>query len=213
VNVLLAGATGLVGREALDIFLEHPSTERVIALTRRPLARLPHPKLEARIVEFELLQEQPELFKVSHVVCALGTTMRQAGDRQAFRRVDYDYPLSLARLGLEGSARHFLVVSALGADPRSRIFYNRVKGEIEAALRQLPYGSLTIVRPSLLLGAREEFRFGERVAQAVGRFIPGRFRPIAARDVAAGLVRAAQEDVPGVRVIESAELRAWAQNG
>jgi uncharacterized protein YbjT (DUF2867 family) len=209
VRVLLAGATGLVGREALDLFLEHPSTERVIAISRRPLARPPHPKLDARIVEFELLNEQEDIFKVSHVVCALGTTMRQAGDRQSFRRVDYYYPLSLARLGLTGGARHFLLVSALGANPQSRIFYNRVKGEIEDALRKLSYGSLTILRPSLLMGERNEFRLAERVAQAFGRFVPSRFRPIAARDVAKGLVRAAHEDVPGVRVIESHELREW----
>ena len=211
VRILLAGATGLIGRQALDLFLEHPSTERVITISRRPLERPPHPKLDARIVEFELLNEQEELFKVSHIVCALGTTMRQAGDRQAFRRVDYYYPLSLARLGLEGGARHFLLVSSLGANPQSRIFYNRVKGEIEDAPRKLAYGSLTILRPSLLMGDRAEFRLGERVGQALARFVPGKFRPIAARDVAKGLVRAAHEDIPGVRVIESAELRDWAK--
>jgi uncharacterized protein YbjT (DUF2867 family) len=212
VRILLAGATGLIGRQALDLFLEHPSTERVIAVSRRPLERPPHPKLDARIVEFELLHEEEDLFTVSHIVCALGTTMRQAGDRQAFRRVDYYYPLALARLGLAGGARHFLLVSSLGASTQSRIFYSRVKGEIEDALRKLAYGSLTILRPSVLMGDRAEFRLGERLAQTFARFVPGKYRPIAAHDVAKGLVRAAHEDVPGVRVIESAELRDWAKD-
>jgi uncharacterized protein YbjT (DUF2867 family) len=213
VNVLLAGATGLVGREALELFLAHPATERVIAITRRPLARAPHPKLDVRIVEFELLHNHADLFQVSHVVCALGTTMRQAGDRQSFRRVDFYYPLSLAKLGLSGGARHYLLVSALGANAESRIFYNRVKGEIEQAVRQLGYPSLTILRPSLLLGERTEFRLGERVAQAFGRFVPPRFRPIPAREVAAGLVRAAAESRPGVRVIESADISSSVSAG
>jgi uncharacterized protein YbjT (DUF2867 family) len=213
VNVLLAGATGLVGREALDLFLEDPATERVTAITRRPLRHPPHAKLQTRVVEFELLHEHHDLFRVSHIVCALGTTMRQAGTRHAFRRVDYYYPLTLARLGVAAGARHFLLVSALGADPRSRIFYYRVKGEIEAAVRALPFHSVTIVRPSLLDGEREEFRLGERVGLALGRFLPARYRPIAAHDVAAGLLRAAVEDAPGVRVIESPELRARARGG
>lgn len=207
-NVLLAGATGLVGREALELFLADPATERVVTVTRRPLPRPPHPKLEARVAEFELLHDQPDLFQVSHVVCALGTTMREAGSRSAFRRVDYYYPITLARLGIQGGARHFLLVSAIGARYGSRFFYNHVKGELEKDLRALPYQSITILRPSLLLGEREEFRLGERVAQALGRFFPERYRPVHARDVAQGLVRAAHQDAPGVRVIESLELRA-----
>lgn len=212
-KILLAGATGLIGRQALDLFLAHPATERVIALTRRPLSRPPHPKLDVRIVDFERLQDQPDLFRVSHVVCALGTTMRQAGDRQSFRRVDFDYALALAQHGRAGGAHHYLLVSALGANVASRVFYNRVKGEIETAVRGLGYPSVTILRPSLLLGDRDEFRLAERVAQTFGRLVPGRFRPIAASLVAAGLVRAAVENAPGVRVIESAELAEWATGG
>jgi uncharacterized protein YbjT (DUF2867 family) len=93
------------------------------------------------------------------------------------------------------------------------VFYNRVKGEIENAVRQLGYPSLTILRPSLLLGERTEFRLGERIAQAFGRLVPARFRPIPARDVAAALVRAAHENAPGVRVMESAEIREWVTGG
>lgn len=211
-KVLFAGATGLVGRVALELFLAEPACDRVVALTRRPLAGPPHPKLESRIVDFDNLQHL-DLPHLTHVVCALGTTMRQAGSRDAFRHVDYDYPFALAQLGLAGGAHHYLLVSAIGADPRSVVFYNRVKGEIEAAIRALPYRAVTIVRPSLLLGPRDQFRLGERIAQALGRVIPGKYAPIAARAVASGLVRAAREDAPGVRVIESAELRAWTTGG
>lgn len=202
-----------MGRATLELLLSDPGTERVVTVTRRPLPHPPHPRLDARVVEFELLHEQPDLFKVTHVMCALGTTMRQAGSRPAFRRVDYYYPLTLAKLGLQGGARHFLLVSAVGARYGSRFFYNHVKGEIEKDVRVLPYQSITILRPSLLLGDREEFRLGERVAQALGRFFPERYRPVHARDVAAGLVRAAHQDAPGVRVIESFELRALATAG
>lgn len=212
-NVLLAGATGLVGRAALDLFLAEPTCERVVALTRRPLPGPSHPKLENRVVDFDHLHNLDNLPHATHVVCALGTTMRQAGSRDAFRRVDYDYALALAQLGLAGGAHHYLLVSSLGADSRSMVFYSRVKGEVEAAIRALPYRAVTILRPSLLVGPREEFRLGERIAQALGRVIPAKYAPIAARDVAAGLVRAAREDAPGARVIESAELRAWATGG
>jgi uncharacterized protein YbjT (DUF2867 family) len=209
VRVLLAGATGLVGGEALRLFLADPAVEQVIAPVRRPLPDATSPKLVAPVIDFERLERHPELFAVSHVACALGTTMRQAGSRDAFRRVDHDYPLALARLALAGGARHFLLVSAIGADPGSRFFYNRVKGEVEAALRALPFRSLTILRPALLLGPRREFRLGERIAQALGWLTPARYRPIAARAVAAGVVRAALEDRPGIRVLESAELQRW----
>ena len=212
-NILLAGATGLVGRAALELFLADASCQRLIAVTRRPLAHPPHPKLDARIADFDHLDNLQNLDRPTHVVCALGTTLRQAGSRAAFRHVDYDYPLALAHLGLAAGAHHFLLVSSLGANPGSVVFYSRVKGEIELAIRTLPYRSVSILRPSLLLGSRQQFRPGERIAQALAPLIPGKYRPIAARDVAAGLVRAAREDARGVRVIASAELRAWARGG
>ena len=154
-------------------FGESPQFTRVIALTRRPFAHPASARVESRVVDFERLDEAAEHFRVSHIVCALGTTIKQAGTRERFRRVDHDYPLAAARLGLREGARHFLLVSALGASARSRMFYSRVKGDVEDAIRALPYRSVTIVRPSLLLGERAEFRLGESIGKAFREGDPG----------------------------------------
>ena len=130
-----------------------------------------------------------------------------AGSQAAFRAVDYELPLRVARLARAQGATHFLLVSALGASAASRVFYNRVKGELEDALGALGFRSLTIARPSLLLGERAEFRLGERVAQPFGCLMPPRWKPVHARQVAAALVRAAREDLAGHRVIENIALR------
>jgi uncharacterized protein YbjT (DUF2867 family) len=204
-SALILGATGLVGAECLRQFAESGRFTRVLALTRRPLA--PPPRVETHVADFERLEEAAEHFRVSHIVCALGTTIKKAGTQEAFRRVDHDMPLAAARLGLREGARHFLLVSALGASARSRIFYSRVKGEVEGDIRALPYRSVTIVRPSLLLGERDEFRLGEAVGKVFAGLIPGRYRPVQARDVAATLLAAAAEDRPGVRIIESEDIR------
>ena len=204
-SALILGATGLVGGECLRQFAASDHFPRVIALTRRPLPEVP-PRVETHVVDFERLEDAAAAFRVSHIVCAVGTTIKKAGTQEAFRRVDHDYPLAAARLGLREGARHFLLVSALGASARSRIFYSRVKGEVEDAIRALSYRSVTIVRPSLLLGERGEFRLGEAIGKVFAGLLPGRYRPVHAREVAAALLRAAIEDRPGVRVIESMEI-------
>lgn len=206
-SVLLVGATGLVGRECLRLLLADPEVIHLVVATRRALPiDVPATKLEVRVVDFDRLHGHPDLFAVDQIVCALGTTMRRAGSREGFRAVDFDLPLRIARLGLAHGARHFLLVSSVGADARSRAFYTRVKGELEDAIRALGYPSVTIVRPSLLRGKRVERRLGERVALRVMRFAPRKWKPIGASAVAEALVRAARRDAPGVRVIESAEL-------
>jgi len=197
-----------VGQECLDLLLADPGVARVHALVRRPLRSAPEsPKLTQFVVDFDHLQGHAECLEVDQVVCALGTTMREAGSEEAFRKVDYEYPLRLARYGLSRGASHYLLVSAVGANPESRVFYNRVKGETERAIGALDYASLTIVRPSLLLGDREEFRLGEEIGKRLAWITPRRFLPVQARQVAAALVRAAREDAPGRRIIENAELR------
>ena len=213
-SILVLGATGLVGGEALKLLLDDPAFDRVVVLGRRPLGAMGgarRGKLHEEVVPLDRMGERPEAFAVDQVLCALGTTIRVAGSQEAFRRVDHDYPLEAARLALAGGATHYLLVSAMGANAGSRFFYNRVKGELERDLRALPFRALTIARPSLLLGARAELRLGEEVAKKLGRMIPGRYRPIAARDVAAALVRAAREDRSGVRVLDSPDLRAIAR--
>jgi uncharacterized protein YbjT (DUF2867 family) len=158
--------------------------------------------------EFDRLADHPEWFQVDKVFCALGTTIRQAGSQEAFRRVDYAYPLAIAKAARSRGARHFLLVSALGADARSSVFYNRVKGELEQAVQALGYPSLTIARPSMLVGDRKEPRFGEEVAKRIGWLLPPRWRPVRASQVAAALVNAAHENAPGVQILENAALRA-----
>lgn len=204
---LLAGATGLVGREILRLLCEDDGVAEVRALVRRDLAGRPHPKVLQCRVDFERLDEHPQWFRADALFCALGTTIKDAGSEEAFRRVDYSYPLAIARLGREVGARHFLLVSALGADARSRVFYNRVKGELEDAVRALGYPSLTIARPSLLLGERAEHRPGEELAKKIGWLVPPRWRPVHAARVAAALVDAARRAAPGVEVLENRSLR------
>ena len=208
INVLLAGATGLVGRECLDLILADPAFAHVTAIVRRPLPpQAGFQKLTRVTIDFDRLGEHPAIFYVDQIFCALGTTMRKAGSQSAFRRVDFEYPLRIAELGLARGAGHFLLISSMGADSRSPVFYNRVKGELEDAITKLGYRSLTIVRPSLLLGDRVEWRLGEEVAQRFGFLMPSRFRPIPVRTVARALVRAAREGVPGRRVIDNRELQ------
>jgi uncharacterized protein YbjT (DUF2867 family) len=210
---LIAGATGLVGRNCLADLLGEPGYDRVVALVRRPL---PHedPKLEQRIVAFDALgTTNNEIPAANDVFCCLGTTMRQAGSAEAFRRVDYTYVVTLAGLALGAGARQFLLVSALGADPRSRIFYSRVKGETETAIMALPFEGRQIFRPSLLVGERAERRRGERagiaVMGAVAFALLGplrRYRPIAAATVARAMVRVARAAPRGVNVFSSHEI-------
>jgi uncharacterized protein YbjT (DUF2867 family) len=210
-SVLIAGATGLVGRECVRQFVAHPAFERVVAVVRRPLPpELRLPKVQEHVVGFDRLAEHAELFRVTHVLSALGTTLKQAGSKARFRHVDYDYALAVARLGAEHGARHLLLVSSLGADSGSRIFYSRVKGELEDAVLRLPYRSITVARPSLLLGDRGKTRLGEEIGKRLAFLTPRKYKPVEGTLVAAALLRAAVEDRPGPRIIESADLRRTA---
>jgi uncharacterized protein YbjT (DUF2867 family) len=203
-HVLLAGATGLTGKHLLSDLLGAPAVVRVVAPTRRPLAE------HARLVNpvGALAELLPALNgDVDTAFCCLGTTIRAAGSRDAFRAVDRDLVLAVARRAREMGSRHFLVVSAIGADAGSRAFYNRVKGEMEQALQAQGWPQLTIARPSLLDGARREFRLGERLAAPLMRWVPGRLRSIDAAVLARALWRLALEPGAGVRIVESDALR------
>ena len=205
-SVLLLGATGLVGRELLSLLLDDDDVQRVVVITRRPTGAK-HAKLDERVIDLDQMDAHAEAFQVDQIFCALGTTIRQARTKERFRVVDHDYALTAAKLGKAKGARHYLLVSALGADADSRVFYNRVKGEVERDVIAVGYRGTTIVRPSLLLGIRTEVRLGERIASRFGWLAPSRYKPIAARDVAKALIQLAKEDAPGVRVVESRELR------
>ncbi|HEX8149331.1 MAG TPA: oxidoreductase [Pyrinomonadaceae bacterium] len=188
----MAGATGLVGRALLEGLLADASVAAVHALGRRAPG-LSHPKLTPHVVNFAAL---PPLPPADEVYLALGTTIKAAGSQDAFRAVDFDANLSAARAALAAGARRCGLVSAMGADAKSRIFYNRVKGETEDALARLSFEGLVVARPSLLLGDRETLgqprRPAERVGVAVGRIlgplVPANYRPIAAAAVARALL-------------------------
>jgi uncharacterized protein YbjT (DUF2867 family) len=209
-SIALFGATGLVGRECLHLLLAHAEFTRVVVCVRRPITLEVPPaqraKLELQVIDFERLAQAAELLAVDQILCALGTTIRKAGSQPAFRTVDFTYPEQIARFGLERGARHFLLVSALGANARSGVFYNRVKGELEDVVRSLPYRAHTIIRPSLLLGERSEFRLGERIAARLAWLAPLKYKPVHARDVARSLVNAALTDSAGLQVIESERI-------
>lgn len=203
-HVLLAGATGLTGEHLLDRLLNEPTITRVLAPSRRPLAR--HPHLENPVGDPAMFL--PQLSgRVDIAYCCLGTTIKQAGSEEAFRAVDLDMVVAFAKRAREMGARHLIVISALGADPKSQIFYNRVKGEMEQALRAQGWPQLTICRPSLLLGERIEPRLAEKVAGPLSRLIPGKYHGIEACQMARAMWRLALEEQDGVRIVESDELR------
>jgi uncharacterized protein YbjT (DUF2867 family) len=201
-TVLLAGASGLVGRALLLGLLADASVAAVHALVRRPLATQ-HRKLHAQVVDFAAL---PALPQADEAYLALGTTIKVAGSQEAFRAVDFSANLAVAKAALAAGVRRIGLVSAMGADAGSRVFYNRVKGELEEALRQLTLDGLVIARPSLLVGDRLELGQPERRLEKWGRvvgeiakpLIPRDLRPIAASDVA----RALLERVPGARGVQ-----------
>lgn len=203
-HILLAGATGLTGEHLLDRLLDEPTVERVLAPSRRALAE--HSRLDNPVGELsELL---PQLTgPIDTAFCCLGTTIKKAGSQSAFRAVDLDLVVAFAQRARELGARHLLVVSALGADSQATVFYNRIKGEMEEALRAQAWPQLTLARPSLLLGERSDFRLGERLAAPFAQLLPGKWRGIEANRLAHALWRLALEDGQGVRVVESDELR------
>src|SRR5882724_10182847 len=165
-NALLLGGSGLVGGFCLRAFLEYPARGRIVSLGRRELTVPAHPKLAQKIVSFENLSIE-DFANIDDLFCALGTTIGKAGSQAAFRQVDFEYPLAAAKLALQAGTKRFVLVSSVGADARSKNFYLRTKGELEQAVSALGFQSVHIFRPSLLLGKREEFRVGERVATVI----------------------------------------------
>lgn len=207
-RVLLVGATGLVGQSVLHQALADQRIAQIVALSRRPLSA--HPRLENPLVNFDALPGDASWWQVDAVVCTLGTTMRRAGSRQAFRRVDFEYPLAVGNLARRRGAHAFALTSSLGASARSRSFYLRTKAETENALANLGFPSLTIVRPAVIGGARAERRPGEALAagmlRALGRLLPRRYRVVPAERIAKALLEAALVAPDGLHVVESEAL-------
>jgi uncharacterized protein YbjT (DUF2867 family) len=211
-SALVVGATGLVGRQLVRLLAADPSYGLVAIAARRALHD-PPPGVEERIFPFDRLEAHADRLAADHVFCALGTTRRKAGSAARFRQVDLEYPRRIAEYARSNGARHFSLVSAIGASSRSPFLYSRTKGQAEAAVRRAGYPSGAILRPSVLGGDREESRPLERLAQRVLRLGPARWRTVSAADVAAAAILVARAERPGWRVIESGEIRTIARGG
>ena len=217
-SALLVGASGLVGGHCLQFLLEESSYTRVVVLVRRPLS-ITHDKLIQHIVDFSELETLGESLTADDVYCCLGTTIKKAETQEAFRKVDFDYPIKIAALAQHLGASQFMIVTSLGADPHSRIFYNRVKGEVEEAIGKISFPTINIFRPSLLLGDRTEHRTGEKAGafimsglkyMMVGPF--RKYRPIQSRDVAKVMVQIAQKNLKSLNIFESMQIQEIADS-
>lgn len=204
----ILGATGLVGGELLQLLLQDESYDEVMVYTRKPL-EISHPKLTEKVGN--LLKE--DFFKgpiiADHIFCCIGTTQSKTPDMSVYKQVDFGIPLHAANAGLRGGMQKFLVVSSIGANANSKMFYPRVKGQMEEALRKLDIPKLHIFRPSMLLGDRDEFRFGESFGKVVvkvfGFLIPSKYKGIKAADVAKAMQKVAKLDIAN-EVYESNEI-------
>jgi uncharacterized protein YbjT (DUF2867 family) len=207
-RLLIAGATGLVGKLALERALADVRVSRVIALTRRPIAA--HPKLENAVIDFAEMPAQADWWSVDGVISALGTTRAKTSSPADYRTIDYDYPLAIARHARAYGATRFALVSSLGADPHSRFAYTRLKGELESGVQQLGYASLTIARPSMLVGDRTEERTNEgaitSVFRLLGPVLPRKWRISPASVVAAAMLEGAIAAPTGVHVLHNEDM-------
>ena len=215
-TAVLLGATGLIGGYCLDYLLKAPAYGKVTVLTRTKL-ELKHEKLDQHIINFDLLEDYRSLLRANDIFCCLGTTRRKAGNKAAFYKVDFTYCYESARIAAEEGASQFFLVSSVGSDADSLIYYFRVKGEIEKAIKELPYWSVHIFQPSVLLGERPENRWGEQLASVIGNRVDSitggmlsRFRPIEAEVVAKAMVSAAQGLQRGIFTYPSGYLQKLA---
>lgn len=211
-TALIVGATGLVGYELVKLLLASTEYVRVIIWVRKATG-LSDKKLEEVVIDFDKIEAYEIEDKVDHVFCCLGTTIKKAKTQKAFKKVDLEYPLALGRWAKDKNVSQFLIVTAMGADEKSRIFYNKTKGQLEQGLREIGLNGLHIFRPSLLLGERNEVRSGEKVAATVSKFMPilfigplRRYAPIQGREVAYAMYKTAIEGRVGIYVYSSNEI-------
>ena len=214
-TVAVIGSTGLVGSHIVDLLKKENACQKIRLLVRRPV-EFSHPKLEIKLVNFEDYESLKLALAGCNVVfCAVGTTQDKVkGDQLQYRKVDYDIPVNAARACLETGGSNFLLVSSVGADSNSKNFYLRLKGEVEEAVQKFPIKSISIFRPSMLLGNRKEFRLGERIGQSgmklLAPLLRGKWRKykaIEARDVAAAMIEAAKQNIEGCTIYEYDEMK------
>jgi len=208
-TALLAGASGLVGGHLLDQLLANPAWDRVVSIGRREVDR-DDPRLEQRLVQLPGVGHLP---RVDDVFCALGTTIKKAGSQEAFRVVDHDAVVALASAARAAGTDTFLHVTAMGADPGSRLFYNRVKGETERDVSDVQIARTVAFRPSILDGERAESRPAEQAGLMMMRAVApllGRYRPTRAVDVAAAMINVALDEQADLSVLDAGAITQWA---
>jgi uncharacterized protein YbjT (DUF2867 family) len=206
-TAIVIGATGLIGKQLTGLLFESPHYSQVIALVRKPL-NWKHAKLKEVLFDFDA--PDAAIIQGDDVFCCLGTTARAAGSEQAQYKVDYQYPLEIGKIAAQNGAKRFILVSSLGADAKSSNFYLRTKGVLEQDLAALPFEQMIAVRPSILLGSRDEFRLGEKIGIGLvtlfDSFMVGslkKYRGINARQVARAMIALAQLPGNGYSVVES----------
>ncbi|CAG9614298.1 hypothetical protein BACCIP111899_03525 [Bacillus rhizoplanae] len=211
-TALVLGASGLVGQEVTQLLIDSDYYDSVTIFVRKPL-EWEHEKLQQKQVDFSILEQYKEFFAVDDVFNCLGTTIKKAKTKENFKKVDYDYTIRAARLAEEQGVQNFLVISSMGAKPKSLFFYSQVKGQMEEDIQKLVIEGIHIFRPSLLLGEREEFRFGERIGEKISGIMPflfkgsfTKYKPISAEQVARGMYVTALREESGVHVHESSEI-------
>ena len=209
----LIGATGLIGGELLQLLLHDSYFKTVRILIRRPI-HLAHPKLEKKLVDFNDNDSLLVALDNSDVIfSAVGTTQKQVkGDKELYRKIDYDIPVHAAKFCKMTGCKSFVLVSSVGADSKSKTFYLKLKGEVEDAVKEVGIESVHIMRPSMLLGDRKEFRLGEKIGspliKALAFFLPSKYKPIQARDVAKTMIAAAKKNEKGSFVYEYSQLKS-----
>jgi uncharacterized protein YbjT (DUF2867 family) len=212
-TAVVVGASGLVGKACVYALLESVEYSRITILVRKQLA-LTHHKLHQVLVDFNNLEIHRKFLATDAFFCCLGTTIKEAGSQEAFKRVDVEYPVALARLAKAQGCNQFLLVSALGANAQSPIFYNRCKGEVEEAIQKIGFKSYLVFRPSLLLGARKQFRLGEFIAQKIAKTLSlifsigplQKYKAIPASIVAKAMVAVSLNEKEGIHIYENDRL-------
>ncbi len=212
-SALLVGASGLVGGYCLRAILDSDRYSKVDILVRKQLP-LKHEKLEQHLINFDYLERFSSVIKGDDVYCCLGSTMKKAGSREAFRTVDFGYPYEIAKIAVENGAKQFLIVTAIGSSTKVPVFYSRVKGDVEEAISKVGFGGVHIFRPSFLLGDRKEKRPLEDFLIGLGRATTfsmvgsfRRYRPIKGEVIAGAMVYIAGQESSGVTIYESEQIQ------
>ena len=206
-TAIVLGATGLIGKKVTEHLLKNDTYSTVIILVRKPL-NINHPKLKQHIFNYDAIDNT--LLKGDDLFCCLGTTIKTAGSKEAFRKVDLDYVVNVAKASKGNGINHFAVISAMGANKNSKVFYNQIKGEMEESIKAIGFNSTYIIRPSLLLGDRKEFRFGELIGKffmiTLSFLIPKKYRAIYDVQVAIAMIHFMSQTEHGFFVKENDEL-------